>query len=236
MIMKFNIFFKSLAFFGCLFLALIFAYYARLIYSAREYTINTILPAEAAAEYPLEVSSLTSRQLETLLKVEDPGFFKHHGVDLLTPGAGTTTITQALTGQLYPASLKSGINKINQILIAHFVLDELMPKNMQLRRFINTIYLGPGVEGFAKAATAYFGKPFDQLTQDQYLCIVAMIIDPCVFNLESYPERNKERANRIKLLSNGKYTPKGLLDIFYGKLDLDAQQRLPAFYYFDFYY
>ena len=71
-------------------------YYACAVYSARQYTINDILPQTRSSVYALQVSDLTPRQLDILLKVEDPNFFNHHGVDFTTPGAGITTITQGL--------------------------------------------------------------------------------------------------------------------------------------------
>ena len=37
------------------------AYYAAVIHAARSYTVDTVLPREKAAEYPLALSSLTQR-------------------------------------------------------------------------------------------------------------------------------------------------------------------------------
>lgn len=44
----------------------------------------------------LDISDLSAWQLDALLKIEDPAFYRHKGVDLKTPGAGLTTITQSL--------------------------------------------------------------------------------------------------------------------------------------------
>lgn len=214
----------------------VIAYYAWEVHVAQQYTINRILPLEKDANYPLQLSSLTPRQLNMLLKVEDPQFFEHHGVDFSTPGAGITSITQGLVKHLYFDKFKPGIAKIKQTLIARYALDPLMPKEMQLRRFINTVYLGPKAIGFEQAANYYFHKKFDQLNEDQYIAIVAMIIAPTTFNIEKYPDRNRERVVRIKRVISGDYKPKGLFDLYYGKLDQETQKNLPLVSYFEFYY
>ncbi|MFH0783438.1 MAG: transglycosylase domain-containing protein [Pseudomonadota bacterium] len=212
------------------------AYWGWVLYSARQYTINVVLPAEKEAQYPLQLSSLTPRQLDILLKVEDPHFFDHHGVDFSTPGAGITTIAQGLVKHLYFVKFRPGVAKFKQTLIAYFVLDPLMSKRMQLTRFINTVYLGPKATGFEQAAGLYFNKRFEQLAEDQYIALVAMIIAPAAFSVDRYPERNRARTERIKQVVSGQYKPKGLFDLFYGKLDQETQKNLPPVSYFESYY
>ncbi|MEW5912355.1 MAG: biosynthetic peptidoglycan transglycosylase [Thermodesulfobacteriota bacterium] len=206
------------------------------VYSARTYTEETLLPQLRAAHYALAPSDLTPRQLDILLKVEDSNFFHHGGVDLSTPGAGITTITQGLVKDLYFEHFQPGIAKYKQTLIAFYVLDPLMPKEEQLRLFLNTVYLGRGARGFAQAARTHFGKPFRELSEDQYIALVAMIIAPQVFDLHKHPARNAERVRRIKRLVSGEYRPRGLMDLYYGKMDPEAQKDLPPFSYFASYY
>ncbi|MBI5657707.1 MAG: transglycosylase domain-containing protein [Geobacter sp.] len=212
------------------------AYFAWVVYSAREYTVSAVLPRYHATRYPLALADLSPRQVEILLKVEDPRFFAHGGVDLATPGAGITTITQALVKHLYFEKFSPGIAKLKQTAIAAFALDPLMAKDDQLRLFINTAYLGPGVHGFAQASAAFFGKPFADLTEDEYIALVAMLIAPATFDVKRYPERNRERVERIKRVASGEYVPRGLFDVFYGKLAKDIQQNIPPLSYFEFYY
>lgn len=211
-------------------------YSAWVIYSARQYTISTVLPKARAARFSLSPSDLTSRQLEILLKVEDPNFFHHAGVDFSTPGAGITTITQGLVKFLYFEKFEPGSAKLKQTLIAAYALDPLMPKEEQLRLFLNTVYLGRGTRGFEPASQVYFGKPFKGLTEDQYIALVAMIIAPEVFDLQKFPARNAERVVRIKRVVSGEYQPRGLFDVYYGKIDAEMQKNLPPFSYFDSYY
>jgi len=178
------------------------AYYGWVIHDAGHYTINTILPEEKAAQYPLQLTALTQRQLDILLAVEDPRFFEHKGIDFSSPGAGITTITQGLVKHLYFTKFRPGVAKLKQTLIAFFVLVPLMTKQMQLRRFINTVYFGPKAIGFEQAADFYYRKRFEQLTEEQYISIVAMIVAPNPFNIATHPERNEVRVQRIQKASS----------------------------------
>lgn len=211
-------------------------YYAWEVGRARQFTEDTVLPAARAAHYPISVSDLTPHRLDILLKVEDPRFFQHRGVDLSTPGAGITTITQALVKQLYFEKFSPGIAKIRQTLIAAFALNPLMPKEEQLRLFLNTAYLGRDVKGFEQAAHTYFDKSFRELTDDEYTSIVAMLIAPEVFNVRTAPALNAERVVRIRKLVSGEYVPRGLFDLYYGPIDPAVRKDLPPLSYFDRYY
>lgn len=211
-------------------------YYSLELYLVRKYTVSMILPALQTSRFPLDASPLTPQQLNVLLKVEDPQFFQHKGVDFTTPGAGITTISQGLVKLLYFNKFKPGIAKLKQTLIAAYILDPLVSKEDQLRLFINSVYLGKGTHGFTQAADVYFHKSFADISEDEYLSIIAMIIAPDTFNIEDFPERNLERVNRIKKLISGEYKPHGLFDVYYGPLDKETQKKLPFFSYFTWYY
>jgi membrane peptidoglycan carboxypeptidase len=211
-------------------------YYSLVIYSARQYTVGTVLPNSRNTDYALSFSDLSPHQLEILLKAEDPRFFQHGGVDFSTPGAGITTITQALVKRLFFDKFTPGIAKLKQTAIAAYALDPLMPKQEQLRLFINTSYLGHNVRGFEQAAQVYFHKPFKQLSEEEYIAIVAMLIAPEVFSVQKFPARNAERVARIKGVVSGEYKPRGLFDVYYGKIDIEVQKNLPPLSYFESYY
>jgi membrane peptidoglycan carboxypeptidase len=219
--------------------ATVAVYSAVVVYSARQYTLTTILPSLSQARsehYPLTVADLSPKQLDMLLKVEDPQFFTHGGVDFSTPGAGITTITQSLVKHLYFEKFSPGFAKLKQTLIAAYALDPLMPKQEQLRLFINMAYFEANLRGFEPAAQRFFGKPFSQLSEDEFTAIVAMLIAPEVFHVKTAPARNQERVARIKKLARGDYQPRGLFDLYYGKLDAAAQAQVPSFTYFERYY
>jgi membrane carboxypeptidase/penicillin-binding protein len=87
--------------------------------------------------------------------------------------------------------------------------------------FVNTVWLGTHngkpVRGFAEAAEAYCNKPFNNVTLDEYLSLVAMVIAPAHFHVKQHPQRNADRVRRIKGLLAGEYKPSGLMDLYYDK-------------------
>ena len=68
-------------------------------------------------QYPLKFArmNLSAEQIHILLKVQDPGFYSHHGIDLTTPGAGLTTITQALVKKALFQAFQIWIQKAQTI-------------------------------------------------------------------------------------------------------------------------
>jgi membrane peptidoglycan carboxypeptidase len=193
-------------------------YVAVIVYQARRETPALAAAALQSDEMVLDVEDLTPRQLEILLKVQDPRFFEHKGMDLHTPGAGWTTITQALVKIHYFASFEPGAAKIRQSLIARFALDPLVSKQDQLRMFLNEAYLGTtqgrAVNGFDEGARVYFDKPFAALTEDEYIALVAMLIAPNGCNVRRQPGLNAERVLRIRRLLAGECTPNNWSDVW----------------------
>lgn len=197
---------------------LLIAYSVITIYQARKHTAAVIAELHDPAIMTLNLDDLTPDQLKWLLMVEDPNFYEHKGVDFSTPGAGWTTITQALVKIYYFDHFKPGLAKYKQTLIARFALDPLISKDDQLELFINKIYLGRTPEGqvygFADAARLYYNKYFKDLTRDEYLSLVAMIIAPNSVNAVAQPDLNRERLRRINRLISGKARPNGWLDVW----------------------
>jgi membrane carboxypeptidase/penicillin-binding protein len=207
---------KSYAYilFGVL-LGFIIVYYAVVVLKARHNTpqiVEDILNSDAIK---LQLSDLSKRQLDILLTVEDPNYFNHRGVDLKTPGAGLTTVTQGLVKKLYFKEYKSGIRKIKQTLIARFALDPLVSKEDQLLMLINIFDFCYDVKGFGDAAYFYFKKPFRDLTEEEYLSLVAMFIGCGSYNPIYNEEANAERVARIKLVLSGEYVPNKMKDVYY---------------------
>lgn len=217
------------------------------VYSAREYTKKVVSadlekgqwrkPNGKPSKFKIRGADLSSRRMEILIKVQDPGFYDHSGVDLSTPGAGLTTITQAIVKKMYFENFKPGIAKIKQTLIAKFVVNDLITKEDQLTLFLNTMYCGKvngeSIVGLDSAANAYYNLPVEKTTEEQYISLIAMIVMPGTFHLIDHPEWNKERSNRIKALVDGKYKPKGLMDQFYGDLPSEViDAGLPPASYF----
>jgi membrane carboxypeptidase/penicillin-binding protein len=203
---------------GALALVVATGYYANEVRIARVATPSLVSDAWKRFGVQLKLTDLSRDRQALLLAIEDPAFTRHHGVDLETPGAGMTTITQGLVKLIYfPNGFKQGIAKIRQTLIAQYALDALVAKNDQLQLFLNICYLGSkngeAVHGYAAAAQAYFGKSFAELTDEEFLSLVAMHIAPN--NLKPGTLENTQRVQRIRAYLSGKYQPAGLLDVDY---------------------
>jgi membrane peptidoglycan carboxypeptidase len=180
---------------------------------------------EARAITPELIERLASTQMyqlkpahgEILIKVEDPTFLTNNGIDFDTPGQGLTTLTQALAKQLYFERFTPGLQKLELILISRFALTPLATKDDVLHAFVAVAYLGQddagSIVGFPEAARRWFGKSFHELSDDEFISLVAMLIAPNSFNPRQHPQENKERVTRIKRLIAGACAPIGLLDV-----------------------
>ena len=194
------------------------AYYANEVRGARDATPALVAQAWQRYGAGLKVTDLSADRQALLLAIEDPAFYRHRGVDLETPGAGMTTITQGLVKLLYfPEGFRQGLPKIRQTLIARYALDPLVSKKEQMELFLNMSYLGnvkgQAVHGYAAAAQAYFGKPFAQLTDEEFLSLVAMHIAPD--RLKPGTPENARRVQRIHAYLSGRYRPASVLDVDY---------------------
>lgn len=193
-------------------------YYMWAIYEARSHTHLYVAEAYAKWGNSVEASVLGSERIGLLLAVEDPTFYSHRGVDLDTPGAGMTTLTQGLVKLLYyPDGFKPGIAKIRQTLIAQHALDALVSKEEQLRLFLNVAYFGTEsgrpIHGFDAASKAYFGKTVSELTDQEFISLVAMFIGPDA--LKPGTENNHRRVKSIEEFLAGTRVPTSVLDVRY---------------------
>ena len=183
----------------------------------------------AKARTPAALASMAVRQvrlkdlpparIDALLKVDDPGFYRHHGLDFKTPGQGMTTITQSLVKHLYFKPFHPGFAKLEQDLIARFVLDGAMSKADQLEAYINYSYFGhpysADVIGLGQAAQTYYGKPAGALNDREFLSLVAMLRAPDALDLRRHAEANAERVARIERLLAGACKPRNFNDTTY---------------------
>ncbi len=179
-------------------------------------------PGIVEAEKPrlkVRFKSLPPERQHVLLQIEDPAFYTHNGIDLHTPGAGYTTITQALVKRHFydgfsPSFLR--LRKIEQTLIA-WVFNHRVDKETQLDLFINSAYLGleqgRDVIGLEEAARVYFGRALEELDDEQYLSLVAMLISPNL--LKPASTENRERVKRIRRLLKGECKPEDVADVYY---------------------
>tara|TARA_R110000850_G_scaffold59458_2_gene137322 strand:- start:20 stop:766 length:747 start_codon:yes stop_codon:yes gene_type:complete len=155
--------------------------------------------------------------LAVLVQVQDPGFYSHAGVDLETPGAGLTTISQSLAKRLAFEEFKPGIGKIRQTGYA-IGLDQELTKQEQLALFLDTVEMGEingeWVTGFFKASDAAFGTPPSGLDDRQFNQLVAVLIAPGRLKLQEPDALLEERVLRIGNLAAGRCKPENLSDVW----------------------
>lgn len=187
----------------------------------------------SAPEPPL--MPLSTRQTAILLRVEDPTFFRHSGLSL-TEGQGRATITSAVARDLYfsdrPLAGVSGVlqrfysgvfNCCKQIDLGRdviaLVIDAKLSKRDQLALYVSDVYMGThdgaAVVGLPAAASAYAGKPLDELGEAEFIGLVAMIKAPNLYHPERDPTQHAQRAARIQALLDGKCRPDGWFDTTY---------------------
>lgn len=198
--------------------AAVAVYYANEVRAARSDTPALVAAASSRYGTQINLADLSAQRKAMLLAIEDPAFMRHHGVDLATPGAGMTTITQGLVKILYfPDGFEPGLDKIRQTLIAQYALDALVSKDDQLALFLNISYLGnkdgKPVHGYAQGARSYFDKDFAALNDTEFVSLVAMLIGPNYFKLGT--PAHDERMKLVQAYLAGRYQPDGLLDVEY---------------------
>jgi membrane carboxypeptidase/penicillin-binding protein len=186
------------------------------VFRARAHTTAVL---EEVRERPLRLENMPLHRVVMLLRVEDPGFFAHRGVDFSTPGAGMTTITQALVKRFYFDGFRPGFAKLEQSLIARFVLDPAMSKRDQLEVFINYASFGTArgrdIVGFAAAAEHYYQRPLAALSDREFLSLVAMLMAPNALDPVRHPAENAERVRRIEAMLADRCVPRGFRDVSY---------------------
>lgn len=152
----------------------------------------------------LDIDNISKGRITMLLTVEDPTFYENKGLDFSSPGAGFTTISQGLGKILYFDGFKPGLRKIRLIFLTRYALYPLVSKQEILHLFINYAYLGnyrgKEIRGFEQASRVYYKKSFEELTNDEFLSLVAMLINPNEYNVVENEEKNHERVLRIKKL------------------------------------
>lgn len=176
-------------------------------------------PDVLALPRPLKLDQVSPDRQAALLTVEDPNFYGHAGFDPATPGQGRTNLSQALVKRLYFERFRPGFRKIEQTLIARYVVTPAISKRDQLELLYNYAYLGRRegreVIGFPAAARIYFGRDFAALDERQYLALVAMLIAPDRLDPLRHPRENAARVRRIQALLEARCRPMGVDDVWY---------------------
>ncbi|MBE9559877.1 MAG: penicillin-binding protein 1A [Proteobacteria bacterium] len=165
---------------------------------------------------PKKLDEIPELMQQAFLSAEDDRFFEHPGVDyqgilravvnlIMTGerGQGGSTITMQLARNFYLSSEKTYLRKLNEILLALKIENELSKEKI-LELYLNKIYLGNRSYGVAAAAQIYYGVELDELTLAQIAMIAGLPKAPSTYNPIVNPDRATIRRNyvlaRMKLL------------------------------------
>lgn len=178
---------------------------------------------------PLEIGSIhTSRQedrillqldetpallVNTLLAIEDRGFYQHHGISPqsiaramwvnLQSGRvvqGGSTLTQQLVKNFFLTNQRSISRKLNEAIMS--VLVEIRySKDEILEAYINEIYLAQdgqrAIHGFGLGSQFFFQRPLKELGIEQIALLVGMVKGPSYYDPRRNPERAMQRRNLV---------------------------------------
>ena len=91
-------------------------------------------------------ADLGAERFNWLLRVQDPAFRDHSGVDFSTAGVGATTVSQSVSKRLAFKHFEPGISKIRQTSYA-LGLEQGLTKDQTLALWLDTVEMGRGPDG-----------------------------------------------------------------------------------------
>ena len=204
----------------------------------------TVLQHAQVSPVP-RLTDLPPGAVTILLAVEDPSLYRHPGVDpTFAPGQGTVTLTRSLVHTLYldgptMSGMAGGLQRVYRAAdrtvgpidigpdAMAIVLNRRVPKDRQIELFLAHVYMGAqGDEqlvGFEPAARRYHGKQLKELTLEEFVGLVAMIVGPNAYHPIRYRDRWAERVRRVERLLRGECRPQGVFDVYYDTCAIDAK-------------
>lgn len=154
--------------------------------------------------------SLGPGRVAQVLRVQDPAFLTHSGVDFTTPGAGATTISQSVSKRLAFERFRPGLGKIRQTGYA-LGLERHLTKGQILALWLDTLEMGRGPQGwmtgFHTASMAIYERPPADLSQAEFLRLMAVVIAPASFDLSKNDPALADRAARLQRLITDQCAP-----------------------------
>ena len=156
---------------------------------------RTILPAD----------QIPDSMKKALVASEDSTFYENRGVspkgilraliNNLKGGSrqGASTITQQYVSNYYTSKSYGNYSaKVREMIMA-IKIDQELPKDEIISRYLNTIYFGRGAYGVQAAAQAYFGKDAKDLTPAESALLVGIIPGPSLYD----PAVNQSKAEQL---------------------------------------
>lgn len=175
--------------------------------------IGGVYPGRHEDRLMLGLDEVPSMLIETLLQVEDSGFYQHFGISprsiarafVANIKAGRTvqggsTLTQQLVKNTILSNERSLWRKAKEAVMS--ILTEIhYSKDRILEAYINEVYLGQegnrAIHGFGLAARHYYNRPLHELNLSQTAMLVGLVKGPSYYDPWRHPERAKRRRNIV---------------------------------------
>lgn len=158
---------------------------------------------------PLPLESIPLFVQELFIQSEDVEFYNHIGFNFSaifravfanasanSKDQGASTITQQLVRLRYLSTEKTYERKVTELMYA-YEMEKQSTKEEILSNYLNEIYFSNQVYGIGAAATYYFGKPLNQLSEAELAFISAIPNNPKIYNPLEHFEATKKRQELL---------------------------------------
>lgn len=182
----------------------------------------------------VSLKEIDPKFLKYIISIEDQHFYHHLGFDIprilktlftnIKSGkilAGASSISQQYVKNLYLTFDQTWERKIEEAFLTikletHYSKDEI------LEGYLNTIYFGEGVYGIKNAASYYFNKEPNDLTDEEAIILAGIPKSPNNYNPISNMEACMKRVNVVKsvLKENGTITEDAYNNLNFDNLNL----------------
>ena len=180
---------------------------SRVLSSEGEVIAEYYTPGAKRTVVPLE--KIPKHVRYAFMAAEDADFMKHEGIDWLgmvrafyyavrydVGVKGTSTITQQVVKNLMLTPERAIERKIKEIILAREIEKNLSKEDI-LYLYLNTIYLGHGVNGVEEAARLYYGKSVRELTLPEAATLAGLTQSPERHTPLRHPDRAKKRREFV---------------------------------------
>lgn len=175
--------------------------------------IGRIYPLHNEDRVLVKLDEVPPLLTDTLLAVEDHGFYEHHGIAPLAilramwvnlragqTVQGGSTLTQQLVKNFFLSNERTLSRKFTEAIMA-LLLEYHYGKDEILEAYLNEIYLGQdgqrAIHGFGLASQFYFERPLADLRPEQVALLVALVKGPSYYDPRHSPQRALERRNLV---------------------------------------
>ena len=175
--------------------------------------IGSFYPAHKEDRILVTLKALPHLLPETLLAVEDRGFYDHYGVQPMAiiralianlrkhqVVQGASTITQQLAKNFFLSNERSLKRKISELFMS-LALEWNYTKDEILEAYMNEVYFGQdgerAVHGFGLASSFFFGKSVEDLHSHEIALLVGLLKGPSYYDPRKNPENALKRRNTV---------------------------------------